>query len=70
MDKTTERANITLPPDDTPYARYTPDEHGGFIPGMPARDLTRAEWLALAKETRAVCRTTGLYTLTKDNADG
>lgn len=60
-----------LPPDDTPYARFIADEHGSFIPGVPARDLTRAEWLALDKAARTACRATGLYTLaTKDNADG
>lgn len=70
MDKTTERASIALPPDDSPYARFVANEHGGFVPGVPARDLTRAEWLNLDKETRATCRATGLYTLTKEHADG
>lgn len=44
------------------HARYTADG-GGFIPGVPARDLTRDEWLALDKETRDLCRSTGLYAL-------
>lgn len=53
-----------------PHAYYVPGDHGGFIPGVPARDLTKDEWLALDKETRDLCRATGLYTLTKEHADG
>lgn len=55
------------------HAHFIPNEHGGFIDGVPARDLSKEEWLALPKETRDLCRSTGLYQLTasqKDIADG
>jgi hypothetical protein len=34
-----------------------------FIDGVPARDLTKAEWDALPKEKRRECVETGLYTV-------
>lgn len=54
--------------DETPavHARFTAMDGNValvFIPGVPTRDLTRAEWLALDKDTRALCRSTGVYTL-------
>jgi hypothetical protein len=42
-------------------ATFTPDEHGSFIPGVPARDLTPDEWAALDKETQKLCLTSKLY---------
>lgn len=39
--------------------RYTGGGHGGFLPGVPARDLTDAEVEALGGE--AVLVKTGLY---------
>lgn len=40
------------------------DERGeplAFIPGVPARDLTQAEWETLTDEQRQTCLTTNLY---------
>ena len=39
------------------YAKYLGE--GNFVPGVPARDLSRDEWDALTDEQRAACR--GLY---------
>lgn len=53
------------------HAHYIATD-GAFIPGVPARDLTKDEWLALDKATRDLCRATGVYELTpqKDTAHG
>ena len=34
---------------------------GEFIPGVPARDLTEDEWLALDGDTQALALDSGLY---------
>lgn len=34
---------------------------GGFVPGVPARHLTAAEYEALTAEERAALRASGLY---------
>lgn len=44
------------------YARFAAPE-GYFISGIPARDLTRAEWDELSEELRTLALGSGLYTI-------
>lgn len=37
--------------------------NGNFLNGVPARDLTRAEWDALDEATRQMCLESGVYQL-------
>lgn len=43
-------------------AAFHADAHGSFVPGVPARDLSAAEWDALPDDRRALALATGLYT--------
>ena len=54
---------------------FTPRRGGSFYPGVPARNLTAAEWLALPPERRVIVEALGMYTVIyadieeKDNGD-
>jgi hypothetical protein len=46
------------------YIKYIGD--GAAIPGIPARDMTKAEFMKLDVETRAIILACGLYEIRKD----
>jgi hypothetical protein len=45
------------------YARYTGAGAGGYLPGVPARDLTRVAWEQLDPALRALALSLGLFEL-------
>ena len=45
--------------DESIYARYVGG--GDFVPGVPMRDMTLAEWEAVSEELRALVLALGLY---------
>mgnify|MGYP001568902196 FL=1 len=57
MDETTESV----------AARYI--GNGEFFSGIPAHDLSAAEWADLTLEQRQLCVTSGLYTVTLAQSD-
>lgn len=49
-------------PPEPPYARFAGDG-SVFFGGIPARDLSRAEWDAIPGAVREAALATGLYTI-------
>lgn len=43
---------------------------GAFLPGVPARDLSAAEWAALDEETRELALALDLYQEVRDEGSG
>lgn len=50
-------------PDTAPAAHVRYIGGGDFLHGVPARDLTRAEWDAIDTDTQALALALGLYEL-------
>lgn len=44
------------------------DAGGAYIEGIPARDLTAADWARVRAELRALALASGLYELMQDDA--
>lgn len=57
-----KKQNELLAPIESGGVRYAGDG-ATFIPGVPIRNLTADEWRELSDEVKALCISSGLYSL-------